>query len=93
MADQIKAAVLKEVQLPSGAQAVFYRRKGIALINAQRKAGSDSSRVAYALLSEIVEVDGKPCLMEDFDEMDLFDVMCLSEELSNLGKSGQTPKR
>lgn len=92
MADQIKAAVLKEVQLPSGSQAVFYRRKGIVLINAQRKVSGDSSRVAFALLSEIVEIDGKPCLMEDFDEMDLFDVMCLSEELGNLGKSGQTLK-
>ena len=87
-----KAGVLKEVTLPSGAQAIFYRRKGGALINAQRKAGGDTSRVAFALLSEIVEVDGKPCLMEDFDEMDLFDVMRLSEELGELGKSGQTPK-
>ena len=87
-----KPAVMKEVELPSGGKAVFYRRKGVALINAQRKAGGDTSRVGFALLSEIVEIDGKPCLMEDFDEMDLFDVMFLSEELGSLGKSGQTPK-
>ena len=84
--------VLKEIPLPSGSNAIFYKRKGVALINAQRKAGGDSSRVAFALLSEIVEVDGKPCMMEDFDEMDLFDVMRLSEELGELGKSGRTAK-
>lgn len=48
--------------------------------------------ISFALLSEIVEVDGKPCLMEDFEEMDLFDVMRLSEELGEMGKSGPTPK-
>lgn len=88
----IQPEVIKEVTLPSGANATFYRRKGIALINAQRKAGGDSSRVAFAMLSEVVEIDGKQCMMEDFDEMDLFDVMCLNEEFSSLGKSGQTRK-
>jgi hypothetical protein len=92
MAEQIKPVVQKEITLPSGAKATFYRRKGVALINAQRKADGDASRVAFALLSEIVEVDGKPCLMEDFDEMDLFDVMRLSEVLGEMGKSGPTPK-
>jgi len=87
-----KPEVLKEVTLPTGAKATFYRRKGIALMNAQRKASGDSSRVTFALLSEIVEVDGKPCLMEDFDEMELFDVIALSEELGEMGKPGRTPK-
>ena len=87
-----KPGVLKEITLPSGAKAVFLRRKGKALMNAQRKADGDSSKISFALLSEIVEVDGKPCLMEDFEEMDLFDVMRLSEELGEMGKSGPTPK-
>lgn len=87
-----KPEVIKEVTLPSGAKATFYRRKGIALINAQRKAGGDSSRTSFAVLSEVVEIDGKLRMMEDFDEMDLFDVMCLNEEFSGLGKSGQTRK-
>lgn len=87
-----KPGVLKEITLPSGTKAVFLRRKGKALMNAQRKADGDSSKISFALLSEIVEVDGKPCLMEDFGEMDLFDVMRLSEELGEMGKSGPTPK-
>lgn len=85
--------VLKEIDLPSGAKAVFYRSKGRALVNAQRKANGDGSMVNFALLSEIVKIDGKKCLMEDFDEMDLFDVMDLSEELAKMGKFGPTPAR
>lgn len=85
-------AILKEDTLPSGAQVVFFRRKGKALMNAQRKADGDSSRVGFALLSEMIEIDGKPCLMEDIEEMDLFDVMRLQEVLGELGKFGQTAK-
>jgi hypothetical protein len=85
------AKVLKEVTLPSGAKAVFYDRKGIALINAQRKAADDTSRISFALLSEIVEIDGKALLMEEMEEMGLFDVMELSKVLGELGKSGPTP--
>jgi len=62
------------------------------LLNAQRKAEGDASRISFALLSEVVEINGKPCLMEDFEEMDLFDVMRLTEEMGEMGKSGRTAK-
>lgn len=84
--------VLKKVLLPSGSVAVFFKRKGVALINAQRKADGDNSRTGFALLSEIIQIDGKTVLMEDIEQMDLFDVMRLSEVLGELGKSGQAPK-
>jgi len=92
MTDANKTDVFKEVVLPSGIQAVFFRRKGRALLNAQRKAEGDASRISFALLSEVVEINGKPCLMEDFEEMDLFDVMRLTEEMGEMGKSGRTAK-
>ena len=85
MADLVKDTVLREVTLPSGATAVFYKRRGKALVNAQRSAAGDSSRIAFALLANIIEVDGLPVLMEDLDEMDLFDVLKLQEIFGELG--------
>lgn len=84
--------VAKEITLPSGATATFFRRKGRALMNAQRKADGDSSRVTFAILSEVVEIDHKPVQMEDLEEMDLFDVMRLTEAFGEMGKPGPTPR-
>lgn len=86
-------AIAKETTLPSGAQAVFFRRKGRALTNAQRKADGDASRMGFALLSEVVEIDGRAPLMEELEEMDLFDVMRLQEVFGELGKAGPAAKR
>lgn len=85
-------AVAREVTLPSGAKAVFFRRKGAALTRAQRKADGDAGRMGFALLSEVVEIDGRAPLMEELEEMDLFDVMRLQEEFGELGKAGPAAK-
>lgn len=76
---------IKAVTLPSGAEAIFYRRKGRALVAAQRAAAGDASRMAFALLAEIVEIDGKKPLMEEIEGLDLFDVLKLQEEFGELG--------
>lgn len=84
--------IAKEITLPSGALAVFYRRKGVALTRAQRKAEGDSSRMGFALLSEVVEINGRAPLMEELEEMDLFDVIHLQEAFGELGKAGPAAK-
>jgi hypothetical protein len=83
---------LKRVPLPSGAIAIFYQRKGRALIHAQRAAGDDTSRLAFALLAQVVEIDGRQPLMEDIEDMDLPDVLKLQEEFGSLGKPGPQPR-
>lgn len=88
----LPAGALKRVPLPSGKVAVFFRRKGRALILAQRAAGDDSSRLAFALLAQVVEIDGQAPMMEDIEDLDLADVLMLQEEFGSLGKSGPPPK-
>jgi hypothetical protein len=85
-------AIIDTIILPSGVQAVFYRRKGRALIDAQRAAGDDSSRLMFALMAQVVEIDGKSVLMEDIEDMDLMDVLKLQEAMGSLGKPGPAPK-
>lgn len=78
---------VKRIALPfSGATAIFYRRKGRALVDAQRAADGDTGRMAFALLAQVVEIDGKPQLMEDLEELDLLDVLRLQEAFGELGK-------
>jgi hypothetical protein len=84
---ELPPGAIKSVELPSGAQAVFFKRKGRVLVDAQRAADGDPGRMAFALLARVVEIDGKPPLMEDLEEMDLFDVIKLQEEFGGLGKS------
>nr|VFK16286.1 MAG: hypothetical protein BECKLFY1418C_GA0070996_102231 [Candidatus Kentron sp. LFY] len=84
--------ILKEIVLPSGKRAAFLKRRGIAIVNAQRKIGGDASRMSFALISEMVEIDGSPVLMEQLeDEIDFFDCLALTEEFSQLGKPGPMP--
>lgn len=93
VSEELPQGAVKAVPLPSGAKAIFYRRKGRALIDAQRAADGDTSRLMFALLAQVVEIDGKAPLMEDLEEMDLFDVMKLQEEFGSLGKpAGPPPK-
>jgi hypothetical protein len=90
---ELPEGAIKAVELPSGAKAVFFKRKGRALIEAQRAADGDSSRLMFAILARVVEIDGQAPLMEDLEEMDLFDVMKLQEEFGGLGKpAGPLPK-
>lgn len=89
--DPLPVGAIKRLPLPSGSVAVFYRRKGRALSMAQRAAGEDTSRMAFALLAQMVEIDGRQPLMEDLEDMDLLDVLKLQEEFGNLGKASAGP--
>jgi hypothetical protein len=72
----------REITLPSGARAMVRRGRGRDLMRAQRAAAaSDSSAVAFALIAELAEIDGRIIVYEDVLEMDLGDVVALQEEI------------
>ena len=55
---------------------------GRDLMRAQRAAaGGDASAVIFALIAELVRVDGRKIVYEDVLEMDLADVMALQAEV------------
>lgn len=56
--------------MPSGRKAVIREGKGRDLLNAQRIAGSPEE-IIYALLSELVLIDGVKHVYEDILEMPL----------------------
>lgn len=82
----LPAGAVKRITLPGGAAAVFYKRKGRALVDAQRAADGDAGRMAMALLAQVVEIDGRQLLMEDLEDLDLMDVLKLQEAFGDLGK-------
>ena len=71
----------KTITLPSGKTAEIKPGKGKHLLNATRKA-KQADEVVFALISELVTLDGEPILYEDLLEMDLPDVVALQGEVS-----------
>lgn len=71
----------KELTLPSGKIAIIEKGKGKDLLQAQIKAKT-SDEIPYALIAELVEIDGQKLVYEDILEMDLEDVLSLQGEIS-----------
>lgn len=71
---------MNEIILPSGKRAVIKEGKGRDLLNAQRKAKS-AEEIVYALLAELVEIEGEKLVYEDIFEMNIKDVIVLQAEL------------
>lgn len=71
---------MKELMLPSGKKAVIREGKGRDLLNAQRIAQSPDE-IIYALLAELVTIDGTKYVYEDVLEMPLTDVLALQAEI------------
>lgn len=71
----------KTITLPSGKIATFEHGKGKNLLQAQIKAKM-SEEILYALIAELVEIDGQKLVYEDILEMDLADVIALQGEIS-----------
>lgn len=69
----LPVGVFKVVELPSGKTATIFKGKGKHVREAQRLMGDDNSLYLPALMSMLVQVDGKSLLMEDYDEMDMDD--------------------
>lgn len=70
---EMPVGVSKIVELPSGKIATIYKGKGKHVREAQRLMGDDSSLYLNALMSMLVQIDGKPILMEEFDDLDMED--------------------
>lgn len=77
----------KTLMLPSGKIAVLRKGKGNDLLQAQMKA-KNSEEIPYALIAELVEIDGQSLVYEDILDMDLEDVIALQSEIS--GKFAKT---
>jgi hypothetical protein len=84
------AQEVRTVELPSGARAVVRKGLGRDLMRAQRAAaGGDASAVVFALIAELVQVDGRKVVYEDVLEMELADVMALQAEV--IGENFERP--
>lgn len=87
--------MIKEIILPSGKNATIKKGKGQDLLQAQMKAKT-SEEIPYALIAELVEIDGQAIVYEDLLEMDLSDVISLQAELSGellVAKAQQMPSQ
>ena len=68
--------------LPSGKTAELLPGKGKHAIEAQKVSGDESKKYLPALMAQLVKVDGKALLMEDFLEMALPDYMSIMTKVS-----------
>jgi hypothetical protein len=86
-ADQNEGSLLI---LPSGRSALIRKGCGRDLMRAQRVVGSssDPTAVVFALIAELVEIDGEKILYEDLLAMDLNDVLALQSEVAGANCQG-----
>ena len=79
--------------LPSGKSAAIRRGFGRDLMRAQRVVGvsSDPNAVVFALIAELVEIDGEKIVYEDLLAMDLNDVLALQSEVAGANFQGPPP--
>src|ERR1700693_4497001 len=79
--------------LPSGKNATIQRGVGRDLMRAQRVVGAstDPTAVVFALIAELVEIDGEKIVYEDLLAMDLNDVLALQSEVAGANFQGPPP--
>jgi len=79
--------------LPSGKTALIRKGVGRDLMRAQRVVGSssDPTAVVFALIAELVEIDGEKIVYEDLLAMDLNDVLALQSEVAGANFQGPPP--
>ncbi len=89
-ADNGEGSNLRTIQLPSGAQAQVRPGIGRDLMRAQRAAaGGEASAVIFALIAELVRIDGRKIMYEDVLEMNLADAIALQAEV--IGENFEHP--
>lgn len=79
----------KSLTLPSGKIAMIENGKGRDLLQAQMKAKT-ADEIPYALIAELVEIDGEKLVYEDILELDLEDVITLQTEVSGKLQGAKT---
>ncbi len=79
------------ITLPSGKTAALRKGFGRDLMRAQRAAGpaGDPTAIMFALIAELVELDGRRIVYEDVLAMELGDVLTLQAEVT--GANFQLP--
>jgi hypothetical protein len=79
--------------LPSGRTAIVKKGVGRDLMRAQRVVGAsnDPTAVVFALIAELVEIDGEKIVYEDLLAMDLNDVLALQSEVAGANFQGPPP--
>jgi hypothetical protein len=79
--------------LPSGRTAMIRKGVGRDLMRAQRVVGvsTDPTAVVFALIAELVEIDGEKIVYEDLLAMDLNDVLALQSEVAGANFQGPPP--
>ncbi|MGH7932272.1 MAG: hypothetical protein ACREQN_03785 [Candidatus Binataceae bacterium] len=73
----------RQIELPSGKTAGIRNGKGRDLMRAHRAAAGNPEPMAvmFALIAELVEIDGKTLMYEDVLELDVTDVLMLQDEV------------
>ena len=81
----------KTITLPSGATAEVRKGRGKDLMRAHRavRGKDDPMAIAFALIAELTNIDGKTIVYEDVLEMNLSDVLALQTEI--MGSDFQLP--
>ena len=76
----------RRLTLPSGREAEIRKGKGRDLIRAHRSVAGNSEpmSVSFALIAELVQIDGKPLVYEDILDMDLDDVLTLEAQVTGV---------
>lgn len=71
-----------QITLSDGRIAEVRAGKGRDAMNAQKVSGTDTSKFFAALMAQLVTIDGKSLVMEDFEELPLQDFLVLQGELA-----------
>ena len=83
---------LKTITLSDGTIAVIRKPRGRDLIRAQDVAGSDNKfKFTCAMLAQVTQLNGEPCVIEDIMELWAADIDLLSRETAGDFLSSNAP--
>lgn len=71
------------VKISDGRVVTIFKGKGKHSFKATSIANGDGSLYTKALMSLLVEFDGKPVTMEEFDELDLPDLFAIQDKFND----------
>lgn len=83
-AEQPAKPATAEYQLSDGRTAVIRKGKGRDAMQAQRIAGGDSTKYIYALMAQLVDINGHAVVIEDLEDLDLDDFHQLQAKFSEV---------
>jgi hypothetical protein len=83
---------VKTVTLSDGSIATVRRPRGRDLVRAQDVAGNDNKfKFTCAMLAQVTQLNGEPCVMEDIMELWAADIDVLSKETAGDFLSSSAP--